>query len=138
MVPAKAALFELFSARLRWLGQRQVVLGQNISNADTPEYRPRDLSGAAFARLVERHAGGSAKLPLDTTNGGHLGGLQMARIDLGAREQDTTFEIAPNGNAVVLEEQMAKMAETALDHQLTNNLYGKYLGMVRTALGIHA
>ncbi len=138
MVPAKAALFELLSARLRWLGQRQVVLGQNIANADTPEYRPRDLSGAAFAQLVERQAGQPSKLPLETTHGGHLGSLHLARIDLSAREEDTTFEIAPNGNAVVLEEQMAKMAETALAHQLTNNLYGKYLGMVRTALGTHA
>jgi hypothetical protein len=36
---------------------------------------------------------------------------------------------------VVLEEQSAKAAQTALDFQLTSNLYRKYLGMVRTALG---
>jgi hypothetical protein len=36
---------------------------------------------------------------------------------------------------VVLEEQSAKAAQTALDFQLTSNLYRKYLGMVRIALG---
>jgi hypothetical protein len=39
---------------------------------------------------------------------------------------------------VVLEEQMAKASQTALDHQLTSNLYRKYLGMVRLALGHQA
>jgi flagellar basal-body rod protein FlgB len=43
--------------------------------------------------------------------------------------------VAPDGNAVVLEEQALKAAQTALDFQLTSNLYRKYLGMVRIALG---
>jgi hypothetical protein len=30
---------------------------------------------------------------------------------------------------------MAKATETALDYQLTSNLYRKYLGMIRIALG---
>ena len=47
----------------------------------------------------------------------------------------TTYETTPDGNAVILEEQMAKATETALDYQLTSNLYRKYLGMIRIALG---
>jgi flagellar basal-body rod protein FlgB len=39
----QAPLFKLISARLAWLSQRQVVIGQNLANADTPDYRPRDL-----------------------------------------------------------------------------------------------
>jgi flagellar basal-body rod protein FlgB len=46
-----------------------------------------------------------------------------------------TYETTPDGNAVILEEQMAKATETALDYQLTSNLYRKYLGMIRIALG---
>lgn len=138
MVPTKAGLFKLFSARLHWLGQRQVVLGQNVANADTPEYRPSDLPGAAFAQLLERQAGASRKLAVDATHGAHLGGARRVRVDVRPQVEATTFEIAPNGNAVVLEEQMAKMTETALAHQLTNNLYQKYLGMFRTALGTQA
>ena len=30
---------------------------------------------------------------------------------------------------------MAKASQTALDYQLTSNLYRKYLGMLRIALG---
>jgi len=136
MVPTKAALFQLFSARMRWLGERQVVLGQNLANADTPDYRPRDLRVRDFERVVDAVRGGPApRLATAATQPAHLAGAPSARLGLAAREVDETYEVAPDGNAVVLEEQMAKMQETALDYQLTSNLYRKYLGMVRIALG---
>jgi len=111
------------------------VLGQNIANADTPDYRPKDLPGDAFARLAKDFAAMPARLPLRVSDAAHLGPSRGARLDPRVREQDQTFEVAPNGNAVVLEEQMAKMGRTAMDYQLSANLYRKYLGMLRTALG---
>ena len=54
MVPTQSNLFKLLSARMTWLGQREVVLGQNIANADTPDFRPHDLRERDFARLVGR------------------------------------------------------------------------------------
>ncbi len=42
-------------------------------------------------------------------------------------------EVAPAGNAVDLEEQMAKVNETAIAHNLTTQLYRKYLNLVRIA-----
>ena len=52
MSSLQAPLFQLLSARLGWLGQRQATLSQNIANADTPNYRPRDLRARDFERLV--------------------------------------------------------------------------------------
>lgn len=128
-------LFHLLSSRLRWLGERQTVLGQNLANADTPGYQPSDLRPGDFARFVEM-AGRPGRLALAATRPEHLAPASAAaRASALARAQATTFEVAPNGNAVILEEQMAKVAETALDHRLTSNLYRKYLGMMRTALG---
>jgi flagellar basal-body rod protein FlgB len=135
MLPTKVALFQLISARLSWLSQRQALLSQNIANADTPDYRPKDLRAADFARLVEGVAGRPGGLAMARTARAHLDGAPVARIGLAAQVQATQFEVAPDGNAVVLEEQSAKAAETALDFQLTSNLYRKYLGMVRIALG---
>jgi flagellar basal-body rod protein FlgB len=40
----------LAERRLGWLETRQRVLAQNIANADTPGYRPRDLTD--FRRLL--------------------------------------------------------------------------------------
>jgi flagellar basal-body rod protein FlgB len=135
MLPTKAALFQLISARMSWLSQRQVVLNQNIANADTPDYRPKDLRAADFGRLVESAVEQPGRLEVARTDRTHLAGAPVARLGLDGRVQRTVYEVAPDGNAVVLEEQTAKAAETALDFQLTSNLYRKYLGMVRVALG---
>ena len=138
MVPTSAGLFHLLGARMRWLAQREVVLGQNLANADTPDYAPLDLRERDFQRLARGVADASRGMPLRETHSGHLNGQPVAKIGLDGREQRQTFEVAPDGNAVVLEEQMAKLSETALAYQTTTNLYQKYLGMVRTALGTQA
>ena len=131
----QAPLFQLLSARLGWLGQRQAILSQNIANADTPDYRPRDLRAADFERLVRAFEQPAQRIALAQTAPGHQGGGAQSGIGLGAHQVPTDYETAPDGNAVVLEEQMAKATETALDFQLTSNLYRKYLGMIRIALG---
>src|SRR3954466_14999864 len=41
-------LFSMLRSRLGYLNQRQQVVAQNIANADTPSYTPRDLSGFSF------------------------------------------------------------------------------------------
>jgi len=128
-------LFQLLSARLGWLGQRQATLSQNIANADTPDYRPRDLRAADFARLVRAFQHPAQHIALAQTAPGHQGHGPQAGIGLGAHHAPTEYETAPDGNAVILEEQMAKVTGTALDFQLTSNLYRKYLGMIRIALG---
>jgi flagellar basal-body rod protein FlgB len=132
MVPTRVPLFGLLSARMAWLSERQTVLSQNVANADTPGYRPKDVSQPDFQRLLAK---GVARLEMARTDAGHLGGGASARLSVDGREQRRTFEVAPSGNAVVLEEQMAKLGETFLDYQLSSNLYRKQVSMVRTALG---
>ena len=36
-------MFGLIKERMNWVGQRQQVIAQNIANADTPEYRAREI-----------------------------------------------------------------------------------------------
>ena len=135
MPVSQAPLFKLMSARLGWLSQREVVLGQNLANADTPDYRPRDLRPAEFARLAEALPGTAGRLTMSRTDPAHLGPGEQVRIGLASRPAESVYETTPNGNAVILEEQMAKASHTALDYQLTSNLYRKYLGMLRIAVG---
>lgn len=40
-----------------------------------------------------------------------------------------------SGNVVTLEEEMMMTAQTAIDFQLTTNLYKKHISMIKTALG---
>ena len=69
------------------------------------------------------------------TDRAHLEHAPSARIGLAAGTTDSRYETTRDGNAVALEEQMAKATETALEYQLTSKLYRKYLGMMRIALG---
>lgn len=138
MNPTNAPLFKLLSARMGWLAQRQAVLAQNIANADTPDYQPRDLRQKEFEKLAAGFAGRPTRLAISRTSESHLLGKAVARIGLRGEEQRPVYETAPDGNAVILEEQTAKAGKTALDHQLASNIYRKYVGMIKTALGSNA
>ncbi|MGH6947750.1 MAG: flagellar basal body rod protein FlgB, partial [Kiloniellales bacterium] len=49
------------------------------------------------------------------------------------KEKDV-YEITPSGNAVIVEEQMIKAAETQNHYQLITNLYRKHKEMLRLAV----
>ena len=45
------SFFQLASQRMSWLGARQAVISENIANADTPNYRAKEIS--SFDRMVQ-------------------------------------------------------------------------------------
>jgi flagellar basal-body rod protein FlgB len=135
VAPVPSLLFALLSRRAAWLGARQGVLAQNIANADTPGFRPHDL--VPFERALAAAPGLPAP-PLARTDAEHLPGSAPGRPGEPRGRRVAAWETAPSGNAVVLEEQMQKVAQTQLDHQLTTSLYARHLGMIRAALGAPA
>ena len=48
---------------------------------------------------------------------------------------DRTQTQSPDGNAVALDEQLVKVADTETAHALVTTIYRTYLGMFNTALG---
>lgn len=128
----KFGLLSVFSQRLGFLGQRQSVLAQNVANADTPNYVPRDLDSKAFERLVR---GGAPQVRTSVTRSGHLAGTLEEGGRFRPEEQRHRYETLPSGNAVVLEEQLGKVADTNIQHATVTNLYGKYMQMFKTAVG---
>lgn len=128
----KLSLFSIVKNRLNWLAQRQEVLAQNIANSDTPRYKPSDLKPYNFEQLVRQ---GSAQLNLNASGPNHIQGIRRAVRDYATQVERRPFETSPNGNAVVLEEQMAKLNETQINHSLTTELYKKHLNMIKMAIG---
>jgi flagellar basal-body rod protein FlgB len=126
----KIPLLQTTKKRLAWLSQRQQVLAKNIANADTPDFRPHDLKP-----FTAGDPQAAAALDLKVTRPGHLAGVDRGDAGFADRAQRKPFETSPAGNAVVLEEQMAKVSETQLDHKLATELYRKHLGMFRMAVG---
>jgi flagellar basal-body rod protein FlgB len=69
------------------------------------------------------------------TRAGHIESRRSADGPFRVSEQRKPYETSPDGNAVILEEQMAKVSETQLSYTLANELYRKQIGMFRIALG---
>jgi len=106
---------------------RQAVVAENMANADTPDYRARDIT--PFKEIYRADEGNTA---MRTTREGHLGGALQAR-DAAAHE--AAFEVSPNGNSVSLEEEMLKSVEVKRQHDRALAIYKHSLGVIRTTLG---
>jgi flagellar basal-body rod protein FlgB len=129
-------LFSLLRDRMAWLGQRQKVLAENVANADTPGFRPRDLAPMRFGDALRAVDGGEGGGHMAVTNPAHLAGSAASAGAEAARVETAkqAYETNPSGNAVVLEEQMAKINETTTQHQLASQLYRKSLGLLKIAI----
>lgn len=132
---SKMTLFNMVGTRMSYLGERQKVLAQNVANADTPNYRPSDLKEMNFQAIL-RGGSDQQKVKMVATQPLHLASLRQDE-QFTAQKQgwNKTYETAPNGNAVVLEEQMLKVSEVNQNYMLATNLYQKNLGMLRSAIG---
>jgi flagellar basal-body rod protein FlgB len=127
----KIPLFAQLKGKMAWLTQRQKILAENIANADTPGYVPKDLKQVDFSRKV---ASAQRKLVVASTRQGHIS-PKVSSAQFRTNEQRDPYEVAPAGNAVVLEEQMMKVAETQIDYQMMTSIYKKNIGFIKMAIG---
>ncbi len=132
MTTQNIGLFKALAAKMNYLDQRQRLIAQNIANADTPDYRPKDLLPVDFGRVLGMASGDNILEPV-ATDPHHLP-MTGEIPDPKSRKQKTTYEVAPAGNAVIMEEQMVKSTQVAMDYNLITSLYQKNINMIRTAL----
>ena len=71
---------------------------------------------------------------MSSTRQGHIT-PKVPNAQFRSDEQREPYEIAPAGNAVVLEEQMMKVAETQIDYQMMTSIYKKNIGFIKLAIG---
>lgn len=120
-------LVSMLRTRMHWQQARQKVLAENVANADTPGFAPRDL------RQPSTGAQAVSPVRLEQTSPLHLIGTgSLPSEDVRAAER---FETHPSGNAVDLENEMLKVSQNQADYQLATSLYTKSLGMLRMAAG---
>lgn len=131
------SLLSALKSKMFWHESRQRLLAENVANADTPGYRVRDLEKPDFSRMASAAAMSAANMtPMtSTTHASHIS-TSMAPLNSPMNSgADTPFEITPEGNEVVLEEEMMKVTSNQLDYQAAASLYSKTLGLFRTAIG---
>jgi flagellar basal-body rod protein FlgB len=103
--------------------ERHAVLAGNIANLDTPGFRPQDL-----ARPVEASSAAPA-----TTDENHIPLAQSEQVT-------TTFDDggqfhSPDGNAVQLERELAKIDANRARYSAASELVSRRLAMLRYAAG---
>ena len=123
-------ILSMLRTRMQWHGERQQVLAENVANADTPGFRPRDLAQPQAGADGATTSG----VTLVRTAPGHVGGFASSGSQF-RTERRGGNETRPMGNAVNLEDEMLKVAANQMDHQTAALLYSRSLGLLKTALG---
>jgi flagellar basal-body rod protein FlgB len=129
-IPALSAL----RTKMQWHQERQSVLSENVSNSDTPNFKPRDLVEPKFTSTGASASGSMGALAMMRTSTSHIapagGGGQT--FDQNKR---AGFETRPAGNAVSLEDEMLKVSANQMDYAAVTSLYSKSLHLLKTAIG---
>jgi flagellar basal-body rod protein FlgB len=129
-IPALSVL----RTKMQWHQERQSVLSENVSNSDTPNFKPRDLVEPKFDKTGAGAPGSMGALAMMRTSTAHIapasGGGQT--FD---QNRKAGFETRPAGNAVNLEDEMLKVSANQMDYAAVTSLYSKSLQLLKTAIG---
>ncbi len=107
---------QLLEAAMRGSWQRQTALTNNLANADTPGYRPQEVN---FESALQ-------------------GAINSGESPTGLQFQTETkaLEAGPNGAAVSVDQEAARLAENGLDYQAITQVIGARNEIMRSAIGI--
>lgn len=117
-------ILKMASAMARYASERHQVLSQNIANADTSDYRAKDLEpfADAYARFDAAKSSGDQTATSSNGSGSFAKLVDMPGVE------------TPNGNNVSLEEQLVRTGEAQANHETATVLYKKTLDMLRLTL----
>lgn len=127
------AQFDLHSRVLGLANQRLELLADNVANADTPNYKARDIDfRAAMANAAQPGALGG-DLPMAATRSGH--------IQAGGAGPNTTNPLyrvpdqpSLDGNTVDSQKENAAIAETSVRYQATLTFLSSRIRGLRDAI----
>jgi len=125
-------VLDMLRSKLNWHQVRQRVLSENVANADTPDFKAREIERFDFERALKATA--SSGVTVKLTDAKHIASQAGPdRATPGARAAGS-WEVTPSGNAVSLEDQMMKTTQNQMDYQVASTLYTRALGLIRIAL----
>jgi flagellar basal-body rod protein FlgB len=121
-------ILSMLRTRMQWHQERQRVLAENVANADTPNYRARDLAPPNFEEALS-----VPSLTLVRTAANHMVG--EAGGSRFASDANVRYEVRPGGNAVNNEDEMMKVASNQMDYDAVAALYARSLALIKLAVG---
>ena len=121
--------FDLHTRALGLANQRLELLADNVANADTPNYKARDID---FRSAMQNTAQGG-DLPMLTTRSGHLpsnGGGPNTTTPLYRVPEQPTLD----GNTVDSQKENAAIADTSVRYQATLTFLSSRIRGLRDAI----
>lgn len=114
--------------------ERQQVLASNIANADTPNYKARDIDfGSALKQALS--TSGGAVPTLAKTSPAHLGGASGATTASGVPLlYRTTAQGSVDGNTVDMDAERNQFADNALRYEASITFAGGELKKLLAAI----
>lgn len=111
---------------------RQELLASNIANADTPNYKARDVNFASA--LQNALSGTTTQLPVVTASPGHLEGNSGASILGTPVMYRKPVQPSADGNTVDMDVERAQFADNALRYEANVSFVNAKLKEILTAI----
>ena len=115
-------LFDLASQQAKWLSVRQTAVAGNIANANTPGYATMEVE--PFEAVLD-----NTRVAMRTTNARHIS-VGMGSESLMVRQTNENSPTMPNGNTVVLEDELMKSGEVRRNFELNTAIVKSFHRML--------
>jgi flagellar basal-body rod protein FlgB len=123
----------LHADALRIRSQRAELIANNLANADTPNFKARDVDFRA-ALAASGYGGAAGGVSLSTTQGRHLGGAAAVGGADGTLRYRQPLAPSLDGNTVDVQVEQASFAENAVRYQATLTFINSRLRGLMTAI----
>jgi flagellar basal-body rod protein FlgB len=128
-------LLSMLKSQFGYLNQQQRGIAVNVANSDTPGFVPTDLKPFNYSVPSKAIApGGTLSLAPVQTDAAHLAGPEAAKGKVWQTQSSPDSEARLDGNQVVLEEQMMKLAKARGDYESAVSIYQKSISLIQLAL----
>jgi len=128
----------MLRGNMHMLATRQKLIAENIANANTPGFTPSDIDEKGFQKALRSAMGsrGGQGIAMKHVDPRHFQSPGVTSASTGTPQirKAPNSETTINGNSVVLEEQVAALADTRMRYNTAIGLYQKSLSLVRLAL----
>ena len=108
-------MLQFHQTALKLREARQELLASNIANADTPNYKAKDID---FAKALQGALSGqAAKLPMTATNAAHWNGTTGESVMGSPVMYRKPLQPSADGNTVDMDVERAQFADNALRYE---------------------
>ncbi len=123
-------LFAMAQRSINYLARREAVLSENVANANTPQFKSKDLAPINFKDLMAPEL---QPVRASMTNAMHIS-PEVEPVRFEQITESHPEESKPNGNQVLVDDQMQKIGDTKGKYELAVNLMMKNIAMLKIAI----